>query len=68
MEDGCSKRFEVGMLEAPAGGFGLGAAKGTEESRSTDIGPMGTPMPPAMTLTMNPSSAMNMDRGLNNWR
>lgn len=65
MEDGCSKRFEVGMLEAPTDGFGLGPTKGTD-SRPTEVGPMGTPMPPAMTLT--PSTAMNVDRGINSWR
>jgi hypothetical protein len=54
MEDGCSKRFDIGMLNAPAESYSdLGRG-----SKTNDVAAMQHPM------ALNSVSALNMGRGL----
>ncbi|KAG9250790.1 uncharacterized protein F5Z01DRAFT_639878 [Emericellopsis atlantica] len=56
MEDGCSKRFEVGMLEAPSGDYAAKPTRSEENVAERNSGPPPHPLPPppstgAMLLT-----------------
>lgn len=58
MEDGCSKRFEVGMLETPTGGFDVNPAKG----KQTDMPSVGAPLHPVMTVA--PATTLDVGRSI----
>lgn len=59
MEDGCSKRFEVGMLEAPTETFAMDQAK-ISEAKPTDLGTL--PAPISAAMIMPPVPNMTADR------
>jgi hypothetical protein len=57
MEDGCSKRFEVGMLDGSSDTYGLNARR-DQEAKSSEMVPAG---PPPLHPTMGLPRSMNMD-------
>lgn len=62
MEDGCSKRFEVGMLEAPTEGYTpLDPAK-IHGAKGPEMTSIGTPLHPGMAV--NPATTLDMGRSM----
>jgi uncharacterized Zn-finger protein len=61
MEDGCAKRFEVGMLEGPADAYSIDSTK-MHEPRPANMSAMAAPL--SGPMVMPTATSMAMDRGM----